>query len=278
MLKVHKMNEVISNQMNRNQFLKKELVSAKWEEIVGKVLAKKSEPVFIKENRLHIRVENSIWIQQMKFLEKKIIQNLNDFLKKEEITKLYFKVGKREKKYRLKKEEETNRIKIDDIVLSKEEIFMLKKTVAMIENEDIKIKMYKLLSNNKKREIVLQKSGYKKCRRCESLFKGEADLCGICQNKKEKEKQGKLLEMLKSNLGISFLEIKQLFHEINKEEYLHAKNILKDRMMKNINIAKKEKREEKMYDLVYEYFVLETGIRNKKILNSKVNSFLKSFT
>jgi len=278
MLKVHKMNEVISNQVKKNQFLKKELLSAKWEEIVGKPLAQRSEPVFIKENRLHIKVENSIWIQQMQMLEKKIIQNVNDFLKKKEITKLYFKVGKREKKYKLKKEEEINKIDIEDIVLSKEEIYILKRTVSIIENEEIKLKMYKLLSNNKKREIVLQKSGYKKCKRCESLFRGSEDICGICQNKKEKEKQIKIMEILKTNLGISFLEMKQLFQKVNKDEYLHAKNILKDRIKKEINIAKEEKKEEKMFDLAYEYFILETGIRNKRILYSKVNNFLKSFT
>ena len=48
-----------------------------WEEIVGEKIAAKAIPDRIEHGRLYVKVENSVWKQELHFLKKDIIKKLN---------------------------------------------------------------------------------------------------------------------------------------------------------------------------------------------------------
>lgn len=65
-----------------------------WDLALGNPVAQNAKPDSFKNGLLQITVSSSVWIQQLKFLEKEMIANLNTQLNTPLITKLRFKIGK----------------------------------------------------------------------------------------------------------------------------------------------------------------------------------------
>ena len=65
----------------------------KWETIVGETIAGDTRPAAFKEKTLIVHVSDSVWIQQLQYLEKDIIQSINNFFDKEMVSDIKFKIG-----------------------------------------------------------------------------------------------------------------------------------------------------------------------------------------
>ena len=57
-----------------------------WAEVVGPVIAKKSRPRMLKDGILFIEVENSVWMQELWFHQKQIIDRIKKEYPKVEVT------------------------------------------------------------------------------------------------------------------------------------------------------------------------------------------------
>ena len=64
-----------------------------WDNIVGEVIAQNTKPAAFKGPILLVHVTNSIWIHQLQFLKKEMIERLNRALGKPLIEDLKFKIG-----------------------------------------------------------------------------------------------------------------------------------------------------------------------------------------
>ena len=65
----------------------------RWQEIVGSQLARQTQPEFLKDGVLQIRVENSVWLNHLRFLGEELRQKLNEELPSVEIKELRFRQG-----------------------------------------------------------------------------------------------------------------------------------------------------------------------------------------
>ena len=65
----------------------------RWHEIVGSQLAKQTQPEFLKDGVLQVRVENSVWLNHLRFLAEELRQKLNEELPSLEIKELRFRQG-----------------------------------------------------------------------------------------------------------------------------------------------------------------------------------------
>lgn len=65
----------------------------KWETIVGETIAGDTRPAAFKEKTLIVHVSDSVWIQQLQYLKKDIIQSINNFFDKEMVNDIKFKIG-----------------------------------------------------------------------------------------------------------------------------------------------------------------------------------------
>jgi len=65
-----------------------------WDRAVGSPIAMNAKPAAFKDGILSVNVSSSAWIQQLKFLEKEIIANLNRELDTAMIDQIRFKIGK----------------------------------------------------------------------------------------------------------------------------------------------------------------------------------------
>lgn len=64
-----------------------------WEKAVGKALAERTEPARLKDRILFVKVENSVWMQQLHFLKEVMMQKINEHLKENFIIDLRFFIG-----------------------------------------------------------------------------------------------------------------------------------------------------------------------------------------
>jgi predicted nucleic acid-binding Zn ribbon protein len=65
----------------------------RWQEIVGLQIASQSQPEFLKDGVLQVRVENSVWLNHLRFLEEELLQKLNKQLPSLEIKEIRFRQG-----------------------------------------------------------------------------------------------------------------------------------------------------------------------------------------
>jgi predicted nucleic acid-binding Zn ribbon protein len=48
-----------------------------WEEVVGKRISEKAKPLYVRDGKLVIEVENSAWMSELHFLKREVIDKLN---------------------------------------------------------------------------------------------------------------------------------------------------------------------------------------------------------
>ncbi len=66
-----------------------------WDEVAGHPVSKHARPVWIKDGTLRVGVSDPIWLQELKFLEKDIIEDLNRKLSRKAVDRIEFRVGTR---------------------------------------------------------------------------------------------------------------------------------------------------------------------------------------
>ncbi|MCJ7773806.1 MAG: DUF721 domain-containing protein, partial [Desulfobacterales bacterium] len=64
-----------------------------WEDAVGQTIAENTRPAAFKGKILVVYVSSSTWMQQLQFLKKDIIANVNKALGKELIEEIKFRIG-----------------------------------------------------------------------------------------------------------------------------------------------------------------------------------------
>ncbi len=64
-----------------------------WDEVVGPDVSENTHPSWIKDGRLRVAVSDPIWLQELKFLEEDIREELNKKLRRKAVKKIEFRVG-----------------------------------------------------------------------------------------------------------------------------------------------------------------------------------------
>lgn len=64
-----------------------------WEDVIGKTIAENARPQALKGSILLVHVSSSVWMQQLRFLEKDIIHKINAASDKKPIEEIKFKIG-----------------------------------------------------------------------------------------------------------------------------------------------------------------------------------------
>ena len=88
---------VILKQLFRDQewekHLQVSLLLLRWQELVGPQIAKQTQPEYLKDEVLQVRVENSVWLNHLRFLEEELRRKLNNKLSPQTIKEIRFRQG-----------------------------------------------------------------------------------------------------------------------------------------------------------------------------------------
>jgi predicted nucleic acid-binding Zn ribbon protein len=75
-----------------HKFLEHRMTEA-WEEVVGKTIAAHTLPETVRFKKLILRVDSSVWMQQLTFYKKEMIQKINESFPTLKIEEIHFRVG-----------------------------------------------------------------------------------------------------------------------------------------------------------------------------------------
>lgn len=118
-----------------------------WEEAVGTRIARHSQPRGLKDHILRVAVDNSIWVQQLTFLEEQLKEKLNRMMGSAVVEKIRFQIGEINAPSLQTREEADEplwqSLELDDAV--KEDI---EKEVAAVKDEELKNRLKNLFKKN----------------------------------------------------------------------------------------------------------------------------------
>ena len=78
--------------------IKKSEILQHWEEAVGEQIAAATRPGYVKGKTLFVFVSDSMWMQELKLSEERIIASLNRLMNEEVIDQIYFKIDTEKKR------------------------------------------------------------------------------------------------------------------------------------------------------------------------------------
>ncbi len=277
MKKAVSIKDVVSNEVKNSKNIMESILKSNWQDIVGNALAKKSAPYFVKNRILYVSVENSIWTQQMQFLKNDIIEKINSFLNGAYISDLVFKNSEIKRYNYVEKEvKDKNEIDTSEINLTQSEEAELKSIAFEISNDEIREKFYKILVENKKREIFLMKDGYKRCERCLTLFDGEGSVCFTCLSDERQRRERETINYIIKTPGINYMKAKDKISKLSKDEYIELKKRAKDMVYREVMIYLREKKLKEARERVKTYFMIELETDNMSIIEKKADYFMEN--
>lgn len=284
MIKITSAKEIVEKEITENtkysENMRASFIRTSWDKIVGKQLSLKSEPYYIKNSILYIKVEGSGWIQQMNFYKKDIILKSNEILNGFYIKGIFF-INRNVNENKIEKNEvieEEEKIDISKISLKNEELFAIKTVISKIEDSDLKKKFYKLMIKEKKKETYLLNNGYKKCQNCGVMHNEKESNCFLCSMDKKTEKEREIASFIMNNLYATKEEIISNFQSSGEKTIETVKNRLLSRIYSKMCLLYKENKKEKAYQEAEKYFAISTGIKNRDMILKKIEMFFKSFT
>ena len=118
----------------------------KWRDVVGDVIAEHTKIVSIKPPDMVISADNSMWMQELQMQKRRIIEAINKYYHQEVIKDIRF-IMKRQSYVKADintsislpdKIGESKKINFADIVLSKEDVEAIDKSLEKTDNEELK--------------------------------------------------------------------------------------------------------------------------------------------
>ena len=91
--------EVLKNvfhQIEREQKPSHEEMEKYWEECAGEAALRHSKPFDFQKKVLVVRVDSSVWMQELTMQKRKILKGLQRTLGKDRISEIHFKIGELE--------------------------------------------------------------------------------------------------------------------------------------------------------------------------------------
>ena len=127
-----------------------------WKDAVGPRIARHSQPKRIRDRILWVVVDNSIWIQQLTFLEGQIKEKLNQMIGSPMVEKIRFQIGEinflNKDDSKRPSTPEWQGVDIDDKVLKN-----IEKEVEILNDEEIKERLKNLFQKQAKLESYREK-------------------------------------------------------------------------------------------------------------------------
>ncbi len=149
----------ILNRLTRKAGLEKGIASFNlgehWEEAVGHQIAVHTHPQEIRFETLTILIDEAVWMHQLSFMKKEIIDKVNYFLKKRPIKNIHFRIAPLPPRSRAS---ETPPVP-QSTKLSHEDAAILSKELEFITDHDLKAVIQKAMRQHLTKKIRNRGSG-----------------------------------------------------------------------------------------------------------------------
>ncbi|OQY43034.1 MAG: hypothetical protein B6227_00015 [Fusobacteriia bacterium 4572_74] len=260
--------------ITKSRLLKEGILKSEWDKIVGE-LSKKSFVIFLKNGKLFVGVENSIWIQQMNFQKQSIIKKNNEFLGGDYVSEIIFKIGKKDTKdYFLSEKERDDSIDLDSVILTDEEYLQMEEELMEIENDLIKKQTKVVLEKSYKRKKYLKLHGYKQCK-CGIYYSSIEPMCAICMNKEVLKLEETLMKAFKNGKMLKYSQAVKEIETLTEKEYNRIKLKKLSKIKKDIDIYLRNGKKNLAFELSKLYFRIDLGELEDEYIEKRAEEFIQ---
>ncbi|MGB6128948.1 MAG: DUF721 domain-containing protein [Psychrilyobacter sp.] len=260
--------------ITKSRLLKEGILKSEWDKIVGE-LSKKSFVIFLKNGKLFVGVENSIWIQQMNFQKQSIIKKTNEFLGGNYVSEIIFKIGKKDTKdYFLKETPKNDSIDLDSVTLTAEEYLQIEVELKEIKDDFIKKQTKIVLEKSYKRKKYLKLHGYKQCK-CGVYYSSPESMCAICTNKEVLKLEETLMKAFKNRKMLKYSQAVKVIEDLTEKEYNRIKLKKLSKIKKDIDIYLKNRKDDIAFELSKLYFTIDLGELKDEHIEKRAEEFIQ---
>ena len=178
--------KMVGSRYNQNQYNLFKLKSC-WREIAGAVNAKHCSPVKLERRVLFLKVDSSVWSNQLLYYKGEILAKINQFLEDNYIKDIKFILGQgfqnvaRPAVYSSK----TECLQVPSVTPAEEK--GLQSYFSHINDEHLREAIIRVEEKKLGLEKLYAKGIVKKCPLCSAYLKNGEELCYVCQRKKKEE-------------------------------------------------------------------------------------------
>ena len=126
------------NQAGLHPRIREQRIIDAWEGMVGKAIAEMTQPVRVRNRVLQVKVVNSVWMQELQFHKKLIIQKLNEHIGNPVVQDLWFFIGEKEAGKNVRAQEGKKNQKRRPRELSQEEKDRIEKEIAPLRDPEMR--------------------------------------------------------------------------------------------------------------------------------------------
>lgn len=163
------------------------LMTAHWGDIVGDVVASHVKPVRMDFRKLFLAVDAPVWSNELRYMERQIIDKINSFVCSELITSIAFCASDSDIVYK-RNQGEKDVSDRERIVPLREEKEISKAAVSKIEDEDLRRVAANAYAQNLALRRVRLQEKWHPCAVCGRIVPPEQEICSSCaREKREKE-------------------------------------------------------------------------------------------
>ena len=164
-----------------------------WDEIVGSSIASHVRPVRMDFRTLFLAADAPVWANELRYMERKLIDKINAFVCEEFVREIRFCPPKEKVSIWQREKEDKLPEKIEP---KKEEYEKTSSFVSDIENNELRMAVYRALAQDFARRRSLQEQGWHICAFCDRLVPAEESYCIFCGQKKREEKENDIRQLL----------------------------------------------------------------------------------
>lgn len=107
-----------------------------WENTVGPVISQQTRPEKIRNRTLYLTVSSPIWMQQLQFMKKELLEKVNAALQKDAVSDIFFNVGVIEHQPRAPKKQDF-RLDESSFPLKPRDKRLIKETLSRVKDPEL---------------------------------------------------------------------------------------------------------------------------------------------
>ena len=151
----HRLGKILENYLSRaglHQRIWEQRILDAWERMVGKAIAEMTEPTRVRNRVLQVKVTNSVWMHELQFHKKLIIQKLNEGTGAPVVQDLWFFIGEKEAGKEIPPEGSRDKRERQARDLSREEKDRIEREISHLDDPEMKEILLRVFSKGLTRE------------------------------------------------------------------------------------------------------------------------------
>lgn len=210
--------EEVTQGLKADKGIRRQRIRQAWEEAVGTLIARNSEPIKIQGDTLIVRVTDTAWAQELSLRQGEILRRLG--LGKKTPTRMRCWVGAVDH-VSMVPEPRQPEFDWSELELSEERLEWAEKLAGEIEDPELREAVKRTVLQHEKARSLKTRQGMVPCPFCGHLRDPGLPICGDCRRERAEERRRRILQTLAREPWLDMKQLRERFPDLGRQEFIH---------------------------------------------------------